>query len=142
MDRRISFPATIDHLPKAIEWVLSCARESGLGDRQLKDIHFAVEEAVVNIINYAYKDSEGDFDIVCASHDDGRFTIEISDTGIPFNILSVPPPNMNADVTERTIGGLGVHLIKSLMDEVNYRYEGNRNILLLTVLPSSFADSL
>jgi serine/threonine-protein kinase RsbW len=133
MDRRIRFPATIDHLPKAIECVLSCAREAGISVRRMQDIHLAVEEAVVNIINYAYEDSEGDFDITCASHDDGRFTIEISDRGLPFNILSVSPPNMNANITERLIGGLGVHLIKNLMDEVNYRYEGNKNILTLTI---------
>jgi serine/threonine-protein kinase RsbW len=133
MDRRIRFSATIDHLPKAIEYVLSCARESGLSVRRMQDIHLAVEEAVVNIITHAYKNAKGDFDIVCTSHDDGRFTVEISDRGTPFNILSAPKPDINADVTERTIGGLGVHLIKSLMDEVNYRYEGNKNVLTLTI---------
>lgn len=99
----------------------------------MKDLHLAVEEAVVNIINYAYGDTKGDFEIACASHKDGRFTVEISDTGIPFNILLMPPPDITADIAERRIGGLGVHLIKNLMDEVAYRYEDNRNILTLTI---------
>lgn len=133
-DRRITYPAAIDHLPEAIAFVLSCARESGLSDRRIQDIHLAVEEAVVNIINYAYGDAEGDFEIACAFHRDGSLIIEISDKGRPFNVLSLPGPDMHADIAERTIGGLGVHLIKTLMDEVNYRYEDNKNILTLTIL--------
>ncbi len=139
-DRRISCPAAIDHLSEAVSFVLSCAGRSGLSDKQIKDIHLAVEEAVVNIINYAYGDAKGDFQIACSSSDDGRFVIEISDAGIPFNIFSLPEPDMDADIAERTIGGLGVHLIKTLMDEVDYRYEDNKNILTLTVLPAKVSE--
>ncbi len=58
---------------------------------------------------------------------------EIVDSGIPFDVLSVPPPDLDAPVMERPTGGLGIHLIKRLTDSAAYRREGGRNILELRV---------
>jgi len=132
-DRRITLSAAIDNLPEAIAFVSSCAGECGLSERRMQDVHLAVEEAVVNIIHHAYAGGRGDFEIACFSRRDGSLIIEISDKGPPFNVLSAPEPDMDADIAERKIGGLGIHLIKKLMDEVDYRYEDYRNILTLTV---------
>jgi len=63
--------------------------------------------------------------------DNKRFIIELVDTGIPLNILSVAAPDITVDISERLIGGLGVFLIKKFMDAVQYRHEGNKNILSL-----------
>lgn len=133
MDRRITSAASIDHLPEAMAFVLSCARESGFIGERLADIRLAVEEAVVNIIGHAYGGAKGEFDIVCASRAGGGVVIEISDAGIPFDILSVPDPDIDAGIADRAIGGLGVYLIRKLVNEVNYKRVGKRNVLTLTI---------
>ncbi len=56
---------------------------------------------------------------------------EISDDGVAFDPLKVPPPDLTADLESRPIGGLGVHFVKTLMDEVAYRREGDRNVLTM-----------
>jgi len=73
-------------------------------------------------------------EVSCGPDDNNRFVIEIMDSGTPFNPLSLSEPNLTEDVSERPIGGLGIHLIKKMMDEVEYRREGNNNILSLIVL--------
>ncbi len=133
VNRRATYSASIENLPKAIAFVLSCSGECGFSGKRMTDIHLVVEEAVVNIVNYAYGDAKGDFEIECSCPHAGSLIIEISDKGTPFNIFSLPEPDMNADIAERRIGGLGIHLIKNLTDKVDYRYEDNKNILTLTI---------
>jgi len=99
-------------------------------------MELATEEALVNIFNYAYKETKGDVEIICKLDDDKRFIIEIVDTGIPFNVLSVAAPDSTGDISERQTGGLGVFLIKKFMDAVQYRHEGNKNILSLILVKS------
>ena len=79
------------------------------------------------------KGREGDVDIICKLDNNKKFIIEIADSGEPFNVLSVADPDIRADISERQPGGLGVFLIKKLMDGVQYRYEGNKNILRLII---------
>ena len=58
--------------------------------------------------------------------------LELSDDGIAFDPLSLPPPDVSLDIEDRLIGGLGVHLIRTMMDSVSYRREGDWNRLLVT----------
>ena len=62
-----------------------------------------------------------------------HFLIELIDTGVPFDILARPTPDLTVDTAQRQIGGLGIPLIRALMDNVTYHCEGARNILRLTV---------
>jgi anti-sigma regulatory factor (Ser/Thr protein kinase) len=96
-------------------------------------IELAVEEALVNICHYAYRNKAGNVEVHCARDGVHRFRIELIDAGEPFNILTLPPPNLTANLDQRPIGGLGVMLIRSLVDHVVYRREGDRNILQLIV---------
>jgi serine/threonine-protein kinase RsbW len=59
--------------------------------------------------------------------------IEIIDSGVPFDVTSLTDPDLTADVGERKIGGLGIFLVKKMVDEVKYRREIDRNILTLTI---------
>jgi anti-sigma regulatory factor (Ser/Thr protein kinase) len=70
--------------------------------------------------------------MICKIHGN-RLIIEIIDSGIPFDITSLPDPNITADADQRKIGGLGAFLIKKMVDEVRYRRENNRNILSLII---------
>jgi serine/threonine-protein kinase RsbW len=110
-----------------------CAKEQGLGDKRVNEIRIAAEEALMNIFNYAYQGKEGDVEVACKSEYGRAFIIEITDEGAPFNPLSATEPDTALDINERQIGGLGVFLMKKLMDDLRYRREDNKNILELVV---------
>jgi len=131
---QIKLPAQLEYLQRFIDFVATCSRKQGSGKKRVYEIELATEEALVNIFNYAYKETNGDVEIICKVDDNKRFIIEIIDTGIPFNVLSVEAPDTTAGISERRIGGLGVFLIKEFMDDVQYRHEGNKNILSLIIV--------
>jgi anti-sigma regulatory factor (Ser/Thr protein kinase) len=130
---RIKLPAQIEYLQKFIDFITICSREQGFEKKRVHEIELATEEALVNIFNYAYEGDKGDVEIICKLDNNKRFIIEIVDTGVPFNVLSVEAPDITADISERRMGGLGVFLIKEFMDAVQYRHEGNKNILSLII---------
>lgn len=114
-------------------FVSESARERGFSDKKTKEIEIATEEAVVNIINYAYDDNTGNIEITCNSENDRRLIVEIVDTGKPFNVLSANEPDLTSDIDERPIGGLGVFFIKQFIDDVEYRRENGANVLTFIV---------
>jgi len=107
------------------------AAEFGLDAERVTEIGVATEEALVNICNYAYQDQTGDVQVTCMLDDESRFIIEIEDTGIPFDVHGLNAPDLTDDISERQVGGLGVFILKELMNDVQYRREDNRNILKL-----------
>lgn len=130
----IKLPAMIEHLERLLGFVSEHAKDQGFTSDMLKKIELASEEALVNVFNYAYSDKhDGEVEVSCGLDDNNRFVIEIMDSGTPFNPLSLSEPNLTEDVSDRKIGGLGIHLIKKMMDEVEYRREGNNNVLSLII---------
>lgn len=126
----VRLPASIENLPGFLSPVLAFASAHHLDDEKKNHLELALEEALVNIFNYAYPETVGHVDLTCRLAE-GRLVILIEDEGVPFSMMSAAAPDLAADILERKIGGLGVHLIKSLMDDVRYRREGNRNLLEL-----------
>jgi len=133
----ITLPARLSYLHAFIDFVTSCSRNQGFNQKKIHEIELAAEEALVNIFNYAYEGKNGDVKIICKIDNDENLILEIIDTGIPFDVLSVKDPDIASDISERCTGGLGVFLMKSLMDAVDYKREGNRNILTLIVKKST-----
>jgi serine/threonine-protein kinase RsbW len=131
----ITLPAKLDSLYDFMGFVSSCARKHSFSNERITEIELALEEILVNIIKYAYKDCslDGDIEITCRLADAQSFVIEIVDSGMPFDILSVREPDITADIDERQIGGLGIFFVKRLMDDVRYRREENRNKLTLVI---------
>jgi anti-sigma regulatory factor (Ser/Thr protein kinase) len=128
----LKLPARLENLQRCMGSVSNCARAQDFDQKKIQEIELAVEEALVNIFNYAYPDASGEVEVNCiADHD--HFTIEIIDSGIPFDITSLPNPDLTADVEDRKIGGLGIFLIKKMVDEVRYHRDNNRNILNLII---------
>ena len=99
--------------------------------RLLFETNLALEEIVVNIISYGFED-EQDADIwvgLCLAQ--GELRAEVQDNGKAFNPLEMPPPDTEQPLEQRSVGGLGLHLVRTLMDEVVYQRQDNRNILTL-----------
>jgi len=108
-----------------------CAKERGVTDNKVTEIEIALEEVLVNIVNYAYQDRIGNVKVSCKIDDENRFIIEVEDTGPPFDVLSVEQPDLSEKISERRIGGLGIHMIKNLMKDVKYVRKSDKNILQL-----------
>jgi anti-sigma regulatory factor (Ser/Thr protein kinase) len=72
-------------------------------------------------------------EVRCVRDETQHFLIELIDTGIPFDLLARPAPDLTVDPAQRQIGGMGIPLILALMDHVTYHREGDRNILRLAV---------
>ncbi|MGD8695154.1 MAG: ATP-binding protein [Syntrophobacterales bacterium] len=127
----LKLPADISNLRDFVEFVSRCAEEQGVSPGRITEIGVATEEVLVNICSYAYQDQVGEVKITCLLDDESRFIIEFEDTGIPFDVHRLDAPDLTDDIAERQVGGLGVFIIKELMDEVKYRREDNKNILRL-----------
>ena len=134
---KIRLPARIKNLGRLIEFVSSFANEQGVTQKRRSEIELATDEAFVNIVQYAYPDNPtGMVDVSCEMDEENRFIITLSDTGIPFNPLSLPKPTLDDPVTTREICGLGILFIKKMVDEVKYRREDGKNILTLIIRKS------
>ena len=119
----------IDRIQRLVE---ERAPEWALSPSSLNAINVSLDEVLTNIISYGYDDgAEHSIAIRVALETDGQVTIEVADDGKPFNPLETPEPDTDADIDDRPIGGLGIHLVLKLMDEVAYRRENDRNILTL-----------
>ncbi len=128
----IKLPAKLENLGRWMKAVSECAREQGFNQKKVSHIELALEEALVNICSYSYPQEPGHAEVIC-KQDNSRFIIEIIDSGIPFDITSLPTPDITSSIEKRKIGGLGIFLLKKMVDEVSYRREGNFNILKLTL---------
>lgn len=104
--------------------------EHGVSMNTLMALNLALEEAVTNVINYGFDGGDHliDVELVMA---DGAVMATITDDGKEYNPLAREDPDVTAPLEERRIGGLGVLLVKKLMDEVTYVREGDRNVLAM-----------
>ena len=109
-----------NNLSKIRNFVLSVAAEANIPSNIIDDIILAVDEACTNIIKHAYKSfPDGEISISIDFSDD-KFKIIIKDFGIPFNPETIPDPDLKKFYRQHRVGGLGMYLMKSLMDEVKY----------------------
>ena len=129
---RIQLAARLENLAPMLAFIEQGAKELGFDVTKLDRMHLAFEEALVNVINYAYPNKYGNIEITYEVKEDKRFVVEIIDWGIPFDPLSLPKPDVEAPLEKRKVGGLGIYLIRTIMDEVSYRRDQDRNILTLT----------
>ena len=105
--------------------------ENGLPEDLALDVTLALEEMFLNVVQHGYLDA-GEHDIrVGLALERGHVSLTIEDDGVPFNPMEVAPPDTNAPVEQRKIGGLGIHLVQSVMDGIEYSREHDRNRLVM-----------
>lgn len=136
MDKHtIVFRNDLSEISRLHDYFVNIGREADIDEATLDSINLAVEEAVVNVISYAYPaDSEGTVTIHFDSDDNGHLIrFVISDHGKPFDPTRIDGPDISLPAEERPVGGLGIHLVRSLMDDLAYtRTDDGRNVLTLT----------
>jgi sigma-B regulation protein RsbU (phosphoserine phosphatase) len=106
----------------------------GLAGNVVHDLHLALEEIFTNIISYGYTDNSEHQIKVRLSMELGELKAEVEDDGQPFNPLDAPEVDTTKPLEARTIGGLGIHLVRKLMDRVEYRRQEGKNLLVVKKL--------
>ena len=126
-----SFPADKKEVGRVVDFINGFLEKKDMNIKIISQIDIAVDEICSNIFNYAYKDKKGQV-LVEISYQDKMVTIRFVDTGVKFNPLEKEDPDVNLSLQERKIGGLGIYLVKQLMDDVKYEYSlKNENILTI-----------
>ena len=132
MARHLILHNNIQQIPQLAEFVEAVCEEKELPLPTVMSLNLALEEAVTNVILYAYPDgTDGLVDIEATVRDDSLEFV-ISDSGKPFDPTAAPEADVTLGFEEREIGGLGIYLTKNLMDDVRYEYRDGQNILTLT----------
>lgn len=126
------FPARFEFLDEIREMVAEVARAGGFSEKTIYSLQLAADEAASNIIEHAYEgESDASLFVTCNMKGD-EIVISMRDTGKSFNPKSVKEPDLKADLSERQIGGLGVYLMRKLMDTVSYESSRAGNLLTMT----------
>jgi serine/threonine-protein kinase RsbW len=115
--------ATLDNVPRAMACVREAAQAAGFDESALYEIELAVDEACANVVQHAYgKDETGEMEVSCYL-DGSDFVVQVRDWGRAFDPGAVPEPDVNAPLEERSLGGLGLFLIKQFMDDVQFSFD-------------------
>lgn len=126
------FPARFEFLDEIRELVARVAREGGFSEKTIYSLQLAADEAASNIIEHAYAGvSDGYLDVACEMNGD-TIVIAMKDRGAPFDPSRVQEPNLTSDLSERPIGGLGMYLMRKIMDTVRYKKTSDGNLLIMT----------
>jgi serine/threonine-protein kinase RsbW len=129
----IKIESRTERLIAVRDFVSEAARAFGFGDEDVSKIALAVDEACTNIIKHAYRSDPTKIIQVNVSAGNGTFMVAIQDEGARFNPSQVHPPDMKEYLTHYRRGGLGIYLMKSLMDKVEYSIApGKANEVRLT----------
>lgn len=127
----IRLPARREAFATLRDWLGGIIDGLTVSPKIRSQILIAADEVFTNIASYAYPTGgeSGTIEIEVRLDNPG-LTVTFSDSGVPFNPLETPAPELEADVENRPIGGLGIFLVRKLMDSVEYRRENDRNVLL------------
>lgn len=127
------FLSKLDNLPDMMESIRSRLREAQFGAKEISHIELASEEALVNVMKYAYKGEPGEIDLSCHILGPKQVVVEIRDWGVPFDpTKQIGQLDMTSSLDEREIGGLGVYFMFQMMDDVKYVREENANVLKMS----------
>ncbi len=121
--------ASTQNLSDVREFVSRHAEKHGFTSRQVADVQLAVDEACTNIIKHAYNyDASKELSIEL-EFDDEKMNVTLTDQGIGFDVERYKKPDLKKQIARKKRGGMGVYLIRNLMDEVNYYAESRENVL-------------
>ena len=129
-EKVLRIPAALEDMDEVLDFVGSVLNAHGCAPQTLAQLRMAMEELYVNVAHYAYPSGDGWAEIR-GSVEDGVATFRLIDGGTPFDPLAKPDPNVLLSGEERQIGGLGIYMVKNMVDEVEYEYRDGCNQLTL-----------
>ena len=127
----LSIDNRLEEIQRANEAIHQFAEAQGASTKTRRQLNLVFDELLNNTISYGYEDTETHTIELTVSVADGRLYATISDDGKPFNPFENAEPDTDLSVEDRPIGGLGVHLVRNVMDQVSYERRGANNVVLL-----------
>lgn len=128
----MNISSTTQHLSDVRRFVQMHAEAAGFTEETIEQFKLAVDEACTNVIKHAYRDDDGGRIEISILVNDDRFVVTIRDEGRSFEIDKYRTPDIYQSIRNRKAGGYGIHLMRSLMDSVEYRQRGGSNEVQLT----------
>jgi len=122
----------VSEIPRLIAWIETCCGEDGLADEVTFKMTLALEEAVMNVITHAFDGMPPPHLVIVRLMTTPRkLSAELIDNGHPFDPTAAPDPDLSLPLDERHPGGLGIHLMRTMMDRFEYRRRNGKNVLRL-----------
>ena len=131
---RLVVPNSYSELGRVSEWVRGFAREHSLGRQVAQGLELAVNEALTNIMSYAYRDGARHDIVVELRAQPDRIRVEVEDDGVPFNPLELPVEEPPESLEQSRPTGRGILLMRSFMDELHYVRRDGRNVLTMVLV--------
>lgn len=128
--RELTIKATAENIASVTEFVDELLEELECSVKIQTSIDIAIDELFGNIVHYAYKPNIGEVTILTEVIDEPlAVVITFIDKGIPYNPLTEPDPDITLSADERKVGGLGIYMVKKMMDSISYEHKDGKNIL-------------
>ena len=131
LDYSFQLESEISELKTLRQHLVSYGRANGLAEACIFDINISLDEIFTNIVSYGYRDRLAHLITITIKLIGNELTIDVEDDGVPFNPLEAKEPMIPEDIINCEIGGLGIHLVKKLMDEICYKRQPGKNKLTL-----------
>jgi len=132
MKETLTLHNDISEVPQLGEWIEQKGEELDLPVSSVFQLNLALEEAVVNVMNYAYPGQEGMPVRLTIEGDNNSLVFTLEDDGVAFDPTAASEPDLTLDIDDRPIGGLGIFLVKQMMKDVVYERRGDTNVLTMT----------
>ncbi len=130
MKKELTLDATLDNIAVVSEFVRVQLEQAGCSMKAQMRVAMAIDELFSNIAHYAYGDEGGNATVCVETHEGENYAdITFIDHGTPYNPLEKADPDVTESAEERKIGGLGIFLVKKVMDGISYKWEDGCNIL-------------
>ena len=131
LSEKLTLSCDVSRVPELNEFIASIAQKLEMDPMMTGQVQLAVEEAVVNVMNYAYPDGMRGFVTIKAMSDGHELRLVVIDSGVAFDPTGKEKADVTLSVEDRPIGGLGIFLVRELMDSINYERVDGRNILMM-----------
>ena len=125
--------ADLEEVSRLSDAVKCFCESHALSPRVVYTVNLGLEEVLTNIVKYGYGEGASRRIDVSLTLDDTDLSVIFTDDGMAFNPLAAPPPDLSVRLQDRVVGGLGLHILRKMMDIIDYRREGNKNILRMSV---------
>ncbi len=128
---RWRFDGRMSELPRLHREVAEFARRNGISGKLEGEITLVLEEWFVNVVNHGLKGIRRPLIEIILKREEEWLVVELRDNGIAFDPWRIPAPDISSSLNERAAGGLGIHMIRSIMDRFGYSREGEFNLCRL-----------
>ena len=132
MEKSIEIINKLDEMDNIAAFIEDVGESIGMSPSLVMSLNLALEEAIANVVMYAYPNEEGKHKIILnAVFENGELVFTLIDSGVPFDPTKAPKADITLSAQDRPIGGLGIFLIRKIMNEISYQRVNNENHLIM-----------